>query len=323
MDLGKLVNNLPHRIRRYIHDLAYKCECVGHPGALTYCLKCVNMYKEYEKYKNTADSDRPNFYWSKCCNTTGIKCSIFKSIKKLIFSTYIARSEPCYNTYITSNNISSYTAAPDVQIAVGYSSLYTGNNNVSTDTMPSAYIANNTDQKILDEVCFTHIGYSPNLGSAGDVARDAGSGQYCVYINHSGYKGDKNLIRIGNRIEHTDVHLPNRTHIDILHLREKIYPICDANSIVIIPSHVSKLIIPVKGDFPLSNITFRFPDYKPYLGSCVLDIMFIDKTDKYFGQLVKHITLVGPVMKTTSTNYESNSSSWYCSCTLKKWLRSN
>lgn len=175
----------------------------------------------------------------------------------------LALSNNSYNTAMGYNALNVNTADDNTAIgAFALDSNTSGTNNVALGIDASGVNTTGSNNTSLGAECggSTTIGsrntcigrLSPGIG-AGSALGVAINDTVLISNDGSGVVGDGE-IWIGNTTDHTDVYLPNRTHVDILDLPEFVHGAVGAGGAVVVPVGTSVALIPLTGPFPLATL---------------------------------------------------------------------
>ncbi|MEE9571710.1 MAG: hypothetical protein V3W20_01525 [Candidatus Neomarinimicrobiota bacterium] len=274
-----------------IYDYAYYCNCVGHPLASVYCDYCC-------KYSEIT-----------VCEITGFKCdgTNAKAPAASADSTYWRLCTPAVPLVGHGNTAIGRDALVSVKgggynMAVGYNA---GNN--ITDGSFNICIGTTTTGI---------IGAGSSLGKSS-------SGNVC--IANAGMPTDNCTVRIGNKRDHKDVFLPNRTHLDTLHFSEFIHSVIVSGDVVEIPLNKSLILIPLVGPFPLKKITLSFPEFGKDESGQILKIVFYDHhMGSAVQTMVNQIEFSKNVIKSSSFSSiitSTQSTEWYARAELNAWIK--
>lgn len=279
-----------------IYDYAYYCKCVGHPLTQLYCDYC-------NKYDDVV-----------ICEITGIKCGEYKNVcfGSMTVSSSFGNTCIGHNSFI--NNISGSSST-----AVGYNSLATNicgsfNTVIGVDT--GCNLAEGNFNTCIGSITTGSAGAGSSLGKSS-------SGNIC--IGNTGRSTDNCTVRIGNKRDHKDVFLPNRTHLDILHFPEYIHDLVKSHDTIMIPLDESLILIPLVEPFPLKKLKLIFPKFDFVNGGQTKKMVFFHHNrDSVIKTIAENLEFSKNVISSSifqSITPLTQATEWYASSKLGLWIR--
>lgn len=314
--------SLPLDIGECIFEFLFRCRCVGHPLAQDYCDFCCRASE------------------GGYCDITGRQCddlhppdppapiqttfTVYGNTGHVGHVGHISAAYQLDNTIClaASGTTSDLTIGSAICCSGTYNSAFGcdallslrgGTNNTGCGSDTGTWIENGSFNS-----CFGKV--STGSSGAGSGLGPNSSGNVC--IAHPGFPTDNCTIRLGNRRDHQNVYLPNRTHLDMLVLPEFLHPAVRSGDTVMINSQASIMLVPVTGPFPLKYLTFHFPKPHPeMLGNMLRIVCYGHFRGVFVEPSVTTMMITGDVIG--SPSYFCSRTQWFLSSELNAWIRVN